>query len=450
MIITSNTTTSNFSKTKAALAVGVHQCAFQTLKACRATANVADFALRKAIKTPFLLKNLFNKKKIVKDPSLTEQEVMLDPLQGPNPLIKDISQSLKQTVILYKNFTVKSGDLAEKTVNQVGHLLEKTINQKTSIDSLPSLDRADFGKLLDSSLQVTQKFFPKEFLNLTGRNKNEKEITKKLESLLACLQHFKISCFKLSKTFTPSGVDSMIRQLKLIDKGVQAFVAKETDLSENACCILMGALTSIKDLQNLLKKYQKEVDRPIDGKDRTFAKNTIENNPLVTKVVSPIAIALGSVITPFITIDCLPYMVSKTMGLLNGHIFQFQEGTSLMPALQNATITTASCLAAVNYTDEEDQEGIPKYMINTLANQVFMCVFAYVGARMCGSKTKVKEFVEQRISSVLAYKTCNYSLNYLGISFWPNKTVSSIVSGCTNRLLKLFKEDDSLKQQNLT
>ncbi|MGB7128671.1 MAG: hypothetical protein WBD50_06255 [Candidatus Rhabdochlamydia sp.] len=448
MIITSNTTTSNFSKTKAALAVGVHQCAFQALKACRATANVSDFALRKAIKTPFLLKNLFNKKKIVKDSSsLTEQEVMLDPLQGSNPLIKDISQGLKQTVILYKNFTVKSGDLAEKTVNQVGHLLEKTINQKPSIDSLPSLDRADFGKLLDSSLQVTQKFFPKEFLKLTGRKESEKEITKKLESLLACLQHFKISCFKLSKTFTPSGVDSMIRQLKLIDKGVQAFIAKETDLSENACCMLMNALESISELQSLLEKYQKDVNRPIDEKDRVFAKNTIENNPLVTKVISPTVIALGSVVTPFITIDCVPYMASNAMILLTNVV---HVSASLMPVLQNATITTASCLAAVNYTDEEDQEGIPKYMINTLANQVFMCVFAYVGARMCGSKTKVKEFVEQRISSVLAYKTCNYSLNYLGVSFWPNKTVSSIVSGCTNRLLNLFKEDDSLKQQNLT
>ncbi|MEK7339570.1 MAG: hypothetical protein AABZ92_02510, partial [Verrucomicrobiota bacterium] len=297
------------------------------------------------------------------------------------------------------------------------------------------------------SLQVTQKFFPKEFLKLTGRKEREKEITKKLESLLACLQHFKISCFKLSKTFTPSGVDSMIRQLKLIDKGVQAFIAKETDLSENACCMLMNALESISELQSLLEKYQKDVNRPIDEKDRVFAKNTIENNPLVTKVISPTVIALGSVVTPFITIDCVPYMASNAMILLTNVV---HVSASLMPVLQNATITTASCLAAVNYTDEEDQEGIPKYMINTLANQVFMCVFAYVGARMCGSKTKVKEFVEQRISSVLAYKTCNYSLNYLGVSFWPNKTVSSIVSGCTNRLLNLFKEDDSLKQQNLT
>ena len=443
MIITSNTIITNFSKAKTALAVGGYQCAFQMLKACRTTTNVASFVLGKAIKIPFLLKNVFTKKEIIKDAFfLTEQEIMIKPLQGPNPLMEDISHSFKKTVIFYKSVTNKAGDLAEKTVNKAGCLLEKTINQKPSIDSLPSLDRADFGKPLDLSLQVTQKFFPKEFLKLTGRKESEKEITKKLEKLFACLQHFGIPHDELSKTFTRSSKDSMTEQLKLIYENVQMFIEEKTGFSENESCALYNAVMSIKDLQNLLKEDQKDINRTIDEEDRIFAKNTIENNPLVTKVVSPTAIALGSVITSFTTIDCLPYVVSKTKGLLT-NIHVFQEGTSLMPLLQNATTITASCALAVanNYTDEEEQESIPRCILNTLTNQIFMCAFAYVGERMCGSKTKVKEFVEQRISGVLAYKICNYSLDYLGISFWPNKTVSSIISGCTGHLLNLFTED---------
>ena len=54
MIITSNTIITNFSKAKTALAVGGYQCAFQMLKACRTTTNVASFVLGKAIKIPFL------------------------------------------------------------------------------------------------------------------------------------------------------------------------------------------------------------------------------------------------------------------------------------------------------------------------------------------------------------------------------------------------------------
>ena len=441
MIINYNTITSNFNRAKAALAIGANQGSSQALRACRATANVANVALRKAMKAPFLLKSLFSKKEIVKDAtSFPEQQVTVDPLQGPNPFIKDISQNLKEAAILYKNLTKKAGDLAEKAVNQVGYLLEGTTNQKLSIDSLPSLDRTDFEKLLGLSLHVTKKFFPKEFLSLTGRNESEKEITKKLESLLACLQYLEIPCFKLSKTLTLSDVDSLIKQLKLIDKGMQAFIKKETDLSENKCNMLMNTLGSISDLQSLLEKYQKDVNEPIEERDRTFTKELIKNNPLVVKVVSPAVIAMGSIVTPFITIDCVPYMVSNAISLLTNVVY---VNTPLMPVLQNVTITTASCaLAAVHYTDEEDQEGYSRYMINILASQVFMCAFAYVGARMCGSKAKVKEFVEQRISSLSVYKICNYSLDYLRFPFWLNKAVSSTASSCTNPLLNLFTEED--------
>lgn len=440
MIINFNTITSNFNRTKIALTAGAYQGSLQALRACRATAYIADLALRKAVKTPFLLKKIFSKKDIIKDSSSpAQQEVILDPLQSPNPLIQDISESFKKTVFLYKSFTNKSGSLAEKAVNQVGHLLE-TINKKPSVENIPSLDRVDFGKLLDSPLRVTQGFFPKEFLNLTGRNESEKEITTELKSLVACLQRLKIPC-ELSETFTPSGIDSINKQLKLINKGIEAFKEKEANHPANVCRMLINAHSSISKLQILLEKYQKDLNRPIAEEDRIFVKNTIKNNPLVTKVVSPTVIALGSVATPFITIDCAPYIASNAIDLLTNAVHVFQENA--FPVLQNATITTASCaLAAVSYTGEEEQESIPRYMINALANQVLTCAFAYVGARMCGSKTKVKKFVEQRISSVLAYKTCNYNLDSLGISFWYNKVCSSTVSSCANHLLNLFTEEN--------
>ncbi|HEV3270294.1 MAG TPA: hypothetical protein VGZ69_06580 [Candidatus Rhabdochlamydia sp.] len=441
MIINLNTITSNFNRTKIALGAGAHQGGLQALRACRATTYIADLALRKTIKAPFLLKNLFSKKNIIKDSSSpAQQEVILDPLQSPNPLIQDISESFKETVVLYKNFTNKSGDLTEKAVNQVGHLLEKTINKKPSLEDIPSLDRVDFGKLLDSPLRVTQKLFPKEFLNLTGRNESEKEITAELKSLVACLQRLKIP-YELAETFTPSGIDSINKQLKLINKDIEDFRKKKANHPANVCRMLINAHSSINKLQILLEKYQKDINRPIEEEDRIFAKNIIKNNPLITKVVSPTVIALGSVATPFITIDCVPHIASNAIGLLTNAVHVFQENA--FPVLQNATITTASCaLAAVSYTDEEEQESIPRYMINALANQVLTCAFAYVGARMCGSKTKVKEFVEQRISSVLAYKICNYRLDYLGFSFWSNKVCSSTVSSCTNHLLNLFTEED--------
>ncbi|WP_220017788.1 hypothetical protein [Candidatus Rhabdochlamydia oedothoracis] len=308
--------------------------------------------------------------------------------------------------------------------------MEKTINQKPSIETLPSLDRIDFGKLIDSSLQFTKQFFPKEFLHLTNRNKREKEITENLESLLACLQHFEIPYFKLSKTFTLSDLESMTKQLKLIDKGMRGFIVREIDLSEDECCMLANALESISDLQSLLEAYQKDINKPIDEEDRILVKETIENNLLVTKVVSPTVIALGSLVTPLITIDGMSYVMSS----LKNVIGLFQESAPLMPVLQNATIATASYVLAVNCAEEE-QEGYALYMVKTLLNQVAIGTFAYIGARMCGSKIRVKEFVEKRISSVLAYKICSNGLEHLGTSFWPNRAVSVFVSGLINCML---------------
>lgn len=433
MIIDFNKITSNFNRTKAILAVGVNQGSCQVLRACKATAKVSGLCLKKVGKAPFLLKNLFIKKAVINDSlSLAQQEVRVDSLKGSNPLIEDISQGLKQTVILYKKLNSKSGDLAERTINQVSCLLEKTINRKPSVENIPSLDRVDFGKCIDSSLRMTQKFFPQEFLNLTNRNKSEKKIAEKLESLLACLHHFDLPYFKLSKTFIPSDVDGMIKQLKLIDKGVQAFIKEETDLSGDECCILVNACESISELQSLLKEYQKDINKPIDEEDRIFAKDTIKKNPLVTKVVSPTVIALGSVATPLITIDGVPYLMSSWKNVIS----LFQENVPLMPILQNATIATASYALATHCAEEQQEEySLHMIMINSLLNQVAVGAFAYIGARVCGSKIKVREFVEQRISSVLAYKTCNRGLEYLGVSFWPNRAISAIVSGLTNRML---------------
>lgn len=431
MIIKFDAITYNFNRTKDVLVTGVSQGGYQALRACKATANVSGLCLKKVIKAPFLLKNLLIKKAVVNDSSsLAQQEVRVEPLEGPNPLIEDISEGLKKTVILYKKLNRKSGDLAERTINQVSCLLEKTTNRKPSIENLPSLDRVDFGKIIDSSLRMTQKFFPQEFLNLTNRSKkSEKEITEKLEPLLACLQHFKIFYFKLSKTFTPSDVNSMTKKLKLIDKSVQAFIKEKTDLSGNECCMLVNALGIIIELQSLLKEYQKDVNKPIDEEDRTFAKDTIKKNPLVTKVVSPAVIALGSVATPLITIDGVPYVMSSLKNVIN----LFRENVSLMPILQNATIATTYYALADNCTEEKQEEySLHMIVINSILNQVAIGAFAYIGARVCGSKIKVKKFVEQRISSVIAYKTCNSSLEYLECSFWPNKVVSAIVSGLTS------------------
>jgi len=433
MIINFDAITYNFNRTKAVLVAGVNQGGYQALRACKATANVSGLCLKKVVKAPFLLKNFLIKKAVVNDSSsLAQQEARVEPLEGPNPLIEDISQGLKKTVILYKKLNRKSGDLAERTISQVSFLLEKTTNRKPSIENLPSLDRVDFGKIIDSSLRMTQKFFPQEFLNLTNRSKSEKEITEKLESLLACLQHFKIPYFKLSKTFTPSDVNSMTKKLKLIDKSVQAFIKEKTDLSGNECCMLVNALGIIIELQSLLKEYQKDVNKPIDEEDRIFAKDTIEKNPLVTKVVSPAVIALGSVATPLITIDGVPYVMSSLKNVIN----LFRENVPLMPILQNARIATTYYVLAANCAEEKQEEySLHMIMINSLLNQVAIGAFAYIGARVCGSKIKVKEFVEQRISSVIAYKTCNSSLEYLGCSFWPNKVVSAIVSGLTSYML---------------
>ncbi|PWU14710.1 MAG: hypothetical protein C5B45_03995 [Chlamydiae bacterium] len=423
----------NFNRTKSVLVVGVNQSGYQALRACKATAKVSGLCLKKAVKAPFLLKNFFIKKTIVSDSlSLAQPEVRVEPLKVPNPLMEDISQGLKQTVVLYKELNSKSGDLAERTIDQAGRFLEKTINRKPSVESLPSLDQIDFGKCIDFSLRMTQKFFPQEFLNLSNRNKSEIEIIEKLKSLLACLQHFEIPCFKLSKNCTLSDVNSMTKQLKLIDKGIQAFIKEEIDLSGDECCMLVNALGSISELQNLLGEYQKDVHKPIDEEDRIFAKNTIENNPLVTKVVSPTIIALGSIATPLITIDGVPYVMS----VLKNVTSLFQENVPLIPVLQNATIATASYALAMNCAEEKQEEySLHMLMINSLLSQFAMGTFAYIGARMCGSKIKVKEFVEQRISSVLAYKTCNRGLEYLRVSFWPNKAISAIVSGLTNRML---------------
>ena len=433
MITNFDAITYNFNRTKAVLVAGLNQGGYQALRACKTTANVSGLCLKKVVKAPFLLKNFLIKKAVVNDSSsLTQQEVRVEPLEGPNPLIEDISQSLKKTVILYKKLNRKSGDLAERTINQVSCLLEKTTNRKPFIENLPSLDRVDFGKIIDSSLQMTQKFFPQEFLNLTNRNKSEKEITKKLGSLLACLQHFKIPHFKLPKTFIPSDVNSMNKKLKLIDKSLQAFVKEKTDLSGNECCMLVNARQSISKLQSLLKEYQKDVNKPIDEEDRIFAKDTIKKNPLVTKVVSPAVIALGSVATPLITIDGVPYVMSSLKNMIN----LFRENASLMPILQNATIATTYYALAANCAEEKQEEySLHMIVINSILNQVAIGAFAYIGARVCGSKIKVKKFVEQRISSVLVYKTCNSGLGHLGFSFWPNKAISAIVSGLTNRML---------------
>ncbi|QZA59065.1 hypothetical protein [Candidatus Rhabdochlamydia porcellionis] len=429
MVFYFNTITSNFNRTKAVLATGVNQSGYQVLRACKATAKISDLCLKKVVKSPFLVKNLFIKRVIVNDsPPLTQQEVIVEPLKGPNPLMEDIY--LKEIVMLYKQLNSKVGGLVERVVDQAGRFLEKMTHRKLSIEALPSLDRVDFGKLIDPSLQMTQKFFPQEFLNLTNRNKGERRVTEKLESLLACLQHFEIPHFKLSKTFTPSDVESMTKQLKLIDKGVRAFIVRKIDLSGDECCMLVNARESINELQSLLKEYQKDVNKPIDEEDRVFAKDTIKNNPLVTKVVSPTIITLGSVATPLITIDGVPYLMSSLKSMIS-----FSQENVLFS--QNATIATASYALAANCAEEEQEEHSLLHMIiiNSLLNQVAVSTFAYIGAHMCGSKIKVKEFIQQRISSVLVYKTCNSGLEYLGALFWPSKAISAIVSSLANRIL---------------
>lgn len=388
-----NTITSNFNINKVPLSIGVNQCYYQALRTCKATVKVSSLCLKKLVKALFLAKELFIKRTAINDSLfLVQQEVILDSFKGPNPLIEDVSQNFKEIGIFYKKINSAFGDLAEKTADQISCLLEKTINQKISIESFPYLDQIGFGKLLDSSLWITQKFFPQEFLNLTNRNKKERKIIEKLESLLACLQHFEIPYFKLAKAFISSDVESITKQLKFIDEGIQAFIEKKTDLSGDECCMLVNALESISELQNLLEEYQKNINKPIEEEDRIFAKEIIKKNPLVIKIVPPTIIALGSIIV-------------------------------------------ASSYTAIVNSNEEKQEEYSLYMISNLLNQVTINTFAYMGVRICGSKMKVKEFVEQKISNILAYEACSSGLEYLGVSFWPNKVVSAIVSDLTNHIL---------------
>ncbi|MGL4539855.1 MAG: hypothetical protein ACRCU0_02625 [Candidatus Rhabdochlamydia sp.] len=436
----------NFNKTKAALTtlrLGMTQGCSKVLSSCKTVAKVTSSSF----------KNFFNKKAVV-DGFPINQGIRVPSLEGPNPLIEDISQKIKKPVRLYKKFTGKMGDLAEKIANK-GPSLENKI---------PSLDQIDFWKSLDPALQLTKKHFPTVFLELTNRNKREEEITEKLESLLPCLQKFSLPRLKLPTKFTASdiaSIDSIIKQLRLIDLSVVAFIQGTTTFSENEKYMLVEAHHSISDLQNLLKEYKAEVHKPIHEEDKKFAENKLKNNPLLVKLVPLTVASVGSVLSAF-TIDqegllpagvnpsnLLSKTLSKTVSLLSNPISSLKDlsfpSMPLISAdiLQNATMIAGNyALATLNDdSNEEEQQEYSRYMINILVNHIFMCSFAYLGSRVCGSKVKVKEFVEQRISSVLMYKVCNASLACLSIPFWPNKAISTIASSIANPLINLFSED---------
>jgi len=280
---------------------------------------------------------------------------------------------------------------------------------------------------------------------------------------LPCLQKFSLPRLKLPTKFTASdlaSIDSIIKQLRLIDLSVVAFIQTTAIFSENEKYMLVEALHSISDLQNLLKEYQEEVLKPIHEEDKKFAENKLKNNPLLVKLVPLTVASIGSVLSAF-TIDqegllpadlnpsnLLSKTLSKTVGLLSNPISFLQDlsfpSMPLISAgiLQNVTIIAGNyALATLNDDSNEEEQQEYSYMINILVNHIFMCSFAYLGSRVCGSKVKVKEFVEHRISSVLMYKACHASLTYLSIPFWPNKAISTIASSIANPLIHLFSED---------
>lgn len=443
----------NFNKAKATLSAGVNQGYFLVLSSCKTTTKIASLCFKKAIKSPFLCKNFFPQKRLVKKNSPLQPEIVVTSLRS-NPLIRDISGELKKMVIFYQKISGKIGSLAEKVVSK-----------GPSLDNIPSLDQVDFWKSLGPALQLTQKHFPKVFVELTGRNKKEQEIREKLEFLVPCLQKFALPRFKLPTEFTASNltsINSMMKQLKLIHINIVTLIQGTTNFSDDEKCMLMEAIYSISDLRNLLEKYQEDVNKPIHEEDKKFAKNKLNNNPLLIKLAPLTVISIGSVFSAF-TIDqegllpaslnpskLIAETISKTIYLMSNQICALKE-LSFFPEsrtfgstaiLQNATVMTGTYGLEVfnNYANEEDYS---RYFINIFVNHLFMCAFAYIGTRMCGSKVKVKNFVENRISSVLMYKICSASLGYLRIPFWPNKAISVIASIITNPLIHLCAEDGS-------
>lgn len=437
----------NFNGTKATLTtltLQVTQGCSKLLSSCKTVAKVTGVSF----------KNFFNKK-VMTNGSPIGQGIIAPSLEGPNPFIEDISQSTKKLVRFYKMFTGKVGSLAEKIANK-----------GPSLENSPSLDQVDFWKLLDPTLQLTKRHFPPVFLTITDRNRKEKEITEKLESLLPCLQKFSLPRLKLPTKFTASelsSVDSIVKQLRIIDLSVVAFIRGTATFSDNEKYMLVEARHSISDLQSLLKEYQEEVRKPIHEKDKKNAENKLKNNPLLIKLVPLTVASVGSVLSAF-SIDqegllpadlnpsnLLSKTLSKTVDLLSNPISSLkdlrfsQESTSLLSVgiLQNVTMLVGNCALTILNKDaeEEEQQEYSRYMINILVNHIFMCSFAYIGARMSGNKVHVKEFVENRISSVLMYKACAASLGCLSIPFWPNKIISSIASSMANPLISLFKEE---------
>lgn len=253
----------NFNNTKAiltTLTLGMTQGCSKVLNSCKTIAKITHLSF----------KNFFSKKLIADNPSI-EQGIMAPSLKEPNPLIEDVSQKIKKPVRLYKKFTGKMGDLAEKIANK-----------GPSLENIPSLNQVDFWKSLHPTLRLTKKHFPALFLELTDRNRREKQITEKLESLLPCLQKFSLPCFKLPAEFTASdlsSIDKIIKQLRLIDLSILTFIQGTTVFSDNEKYMLVEAHCSIGDLQNLLKEYQKEANKPIDEEDKKIAENKLKNNP---------------------------------------------------------------------------------------------------------------------------------------------------------------------------
>lgn len=427
ILIMNNIKSINKKGNSLAITVRAKQGCSQVLSVCKKTVTLSAFHLKKA---PFLLKNFFQSKKVTTENAFSMEKAEIPALKGPNPFIESHPIDFHKPITAYRGCISKIGDVAEKVT--------------------PSLKNISFLNQTDgwNSLDFVMKKKPQVFLTIADKNNSRKEIKNKLGLLSACLKELNIP---VSKEFTElNSVDQTVKQLAFIYEQIEDKRIESSTIQD----LLVEADDSILELQDLLENYKKIIDEPTQEETKKFVKNTLKNNPLLAKL-APLTLTSGGAALSAFLIDqqgLLPISWNPNSYISNailhkagslftqirsaGNVLNSQE--NLITVLQNATTVAGTCaLATVDYNFEEEQGRYLNYIASGLINQMFAFTFAYAGARFCGSKEKVKGFVENRVSSTIAYKVCNTALDYLGVSFWSNKSISLIASSLINPLLSL-------------
>lgn len=340
----------------------------------------------------------------------------------------------KRPFNVYKTCIGKIGDLAERI---------------PLLDKIPFPNQLNAWNAVDRAIEKS----PKVFLKLASeKNGKEKEITDKLDLLLQCLQELNIS---EPVTLHMSSIDPTVEQLECIYEVINDLWmedSKEESKDEN---LLIETRDLILELRDLLQDYKKILDRSNEREAERYAKERLKDNPLLAKLLPLTLVSSAGAISAFgidqqgilppnwnpnkyasDTILSIASSILTQVSCSMGSLYIDQDKPAAI--LANVTVIAGTCaLAPFDDRIEEDESGYLEYLLNSLVNQVFVFTFAYLGTRFCGSKEKVKGFVENRISSTIAYKACNATLGYLGIPFWPSKGVSLLASGVVNPLLSL-------------